>query len=402
MKIVSVVGARPQFIKVAPLYREFSKKNNVRHIIVHTGQHYDYLMSKVFFDELGIPEPDYSLEVGSGIHGWQTGEMLKRIEEVLLQEKPDCVIVYGDTNSTLAGALAAAKLHIPVAHIEAGLRSYDKYMPEEIDRVLTDHISSILFCPTETAVRNLQKEGFNGIVNNGKLIDDSLNLLHPSYPSSSALDILAPVIINVGDIMYDALLICFEIAEEKSNILSTYNLSPKSYYLATVHRAENTDNEENLKNIFEALVEIGKEKPVIVPLHPRTRKVLESLNFLLPTSYSLLRIINPVSYFDMLLLEKNACKILTDSGGVQKEAYLLEVPCVTLRNDSEWVEIVENKWNIIVGASGKKIINATINASPITFHTSQDTFGKGDTARKVVKILQAKSGEAGFYCQEDD
>lgn len=307
--------------------------------------------------------------------------MIQRIEEFLLKEKPDWVLVYGDTNSTLAGALASAKLHIPVAHIEAGLRSYNKNMPEEINRVLTDHVSDILFCPTEMAVQNLQKEGFTNIVNDGKLIENpSPSTLHSSPFTHQSLPV---VVINVGDIMYDAMLMSLEIAEKKSNILSTYNLSPKTYYLATIHRAENTDNEENLKNIFEALLEISKERPVIVPLHPRTKGKLQSLNPSLFTHHSSLNIIDPVGYFDMLILEKNACKILTDSGGVQKEAYWLGVPCITLREETEWVETVETGWNVLAGANKEFIVQMGKEFSSNI--EQRNVFGDGRASERIVE-----------------
>ncbi len=421
MKIISIVGARPQFIKVMPLIRAIEKYNKsgnprlswssnprvlrtqIQHILVHTGQHYDYEMSKVFFDELNIPEPDYNLGVGSGFHGQQTGEMLKRIEKVLIKENPDWVLVYGDTNSTLAGALAAKKLHIPLAHIEAGLRSYNREMPEETNRVLTDHCSDILFCPTENAVKNLKKEGFTNIINNGKLVKFSSKLPNnqitqsPYLPSPRPLwerervrgklpnnpITQSPIVINVGDIMYDALLMCLPIAEKKSKILHKLNLKPKEYYLATIHRAENTDNTDRLKNILKALIEISKHKPVVFPIHPRTRKRSKSFDISLPTSNFLL--INPVSYLDMLILEKNALEILTDSGGVQKEAYLLKVPCVTLREETEWIETVEAGWNKITGFDYSKIIKNSMANCPKRNYDS--FYGWGNTSDTIATIL---------------
>ena len=377
LRIASIVGARPQFIKLAPIAKLLSSS----HLIIHTGQHYDYEMSQVFFEELGIKAPDYHLGVGSGPHGWQTAEMIKRIEDVLLKEKPDIVIVYGDTNSTLAGALTAAKLHILVAHVEAGLRSFNKKMPEEINRVLTDHCSDILFCPTETAVNNLREEGFTNIFNNGKLIDET-----------SITSYLSPLVINVGDIMYDALLLYLELARKKSNILGKLKLTNTEYYLATLHRAENTDNLENLRNIFEALVEISKDTPIILPLHPRTKNSIKSLNPSLLTSHFSLRIIDPVSYFDMLILEANAKIIFTDSGGVQKEAFLFKVPCITLRNETEWIETLQSGWNILVGADREKIINAhrmiahnliNNNIPPHTYNF----YGDGRASKKIIKVL---------------
>ncbi len=365
MKVVNIVGARPQFIKLGPILKAIEEHNKshperpIKEILVHTGQHYDYEMSQVFFDDLGLKAPDYHLGVGSGTHGYQTGEMLKRIEGVLLEEKPDIVMVYGDTNSTLAGALAAAKLHIPVAHVEAGLRSFNKRMPEEINRVLTDHVSDFLFCPTETAVENLRREGFTNILNDGHLLPFPIPL-DPSIP--------CPIVINVGDVMYDAVLMYSKLAEERSKILEELKLKPKTYALATVHRAENTDNPERLRSIFQGLSMIAESGlPVVVPLHPRTRKVLSNLS---PTPYPSipkLRIIEPVSYLDMLMLEKYARVILTDSGGVQKEAFFFRVPCVTLREETEWVETVEAGWDEFVGCDPCRIVQATTffsSASP--------------------------------------
>ncbi|MCL0096027.1 UDP-N-acetylglucosamine 2-epimerase (non-hydrolyzing) [Thermodesulfovibrionales bacterium] len=386
LKIASVVGARPQFIKIAPLCREFSKKDNVKHIIIHTGQHYDYEMSKVFFDELGIPEPDYHLGVGSGTHGYQTGEMLKKVEDVLIKEKPDWVLVYGDTNSTLAGALAAIKLYsegagIPVAHIEAGLRSFNKKMPEEINRVLTDHISTILFCPTKTAVANLKREGFKNIVSDGKLTDFSSTQL-------SIINYQLPIAINVGDIMYDAMLMSLKIAEKRTTILETCNLSSKGYYLATVHRAENTDNKERLTSIVEALIEISKDKPIIWPIHPRAKKQFEKYS--LKIQNSKFKIISPLSYFDMLILEKNACRILTDSGGMQKEAYWFKVSCITLRDETEWVETVEAGWNTLAGYNPERIVQAALEARPGVEKVSP--YGDGRAAERIVELLGRARG----------
>jgi len=412
LKIASIVGARPQFIKLAPIAKLLSTPHPspltshvsplTSHLIIHTGQHYDYEMSQVFFEELGIKAPDYHLGVGSGPHGWQTAEMIKRIEEVLLKEKPHIVIVYGDTNSTLAGALAAAKLHIPIAHVEAGLRSFNKKMPEEINRILTDHCSDILFCPTETAVNNLYKEGFTNIFNNGKLIDETSITSHlsplTSHPSpltphvSPLTSHISPLVINIGDIMYDALLLYLEIARKKSNILKKLKLTNTEYYLATLHRAENTDNLENLRNIFEALVEISKDIPIILPLHPRTKNSIKSLNPSLLTSHFSLRIIDPVSYFDMLILEANAKIIFTDSGGVQKEAFLFKVPCITLRNETEWIETVQSGWNMLVGADREKIINAqrmiahNLTNNNIPSHT-YNFYGDGRASKKIIKVL---------------
>jgi UDP-N-acetylglucosamine 2-epimerase len=350
MKIVTVVGARPQFIKCAPVSREVRKV--ATEVLVHTGQHYDDNMSAVFFGELSIPGPDYYLGVGSGSHGLQTSEMLKRIEEVLLKERPDIVLVYGDTNSTLAGALAAAKLHIRVAHVEAGLRSFNRRMPEEINRVLTDHISDFLFCPTGRALKNLEREG----------ITKGVHL--------------------VGDVMYDAVLEYGRRAEERSKILDRLELTPKSYALATVHRAENADDPQRLRSIFEALEEMAADGwPVIVPVHPRTRKQLESLS----VGVNCLQLIDPVSYLDMLLLEKEAKIILTDSGGVQKEAFWFRVPCVTLREETEWVETVESGWNVVVGCEAKRIFEAASRRPPTT--PLLPPYGDGHAANHIMRCL---------------
>jgi len=346
MKIASIVGARPNFIKLAPVSREIRKK--MEEVIIHTGQHYDYEMDRIFFKELGIPDPDYHLGIGSGTHGRQTGEMLKVIEEILLKESPDIALVFGDTNTTLAGALAAAKLHIPVAHVEAGLRSFNKRMPEEVNRVLVDHCSDFLFCPTKTAVENLQKES----------IVEGVSL--------------------TGDVMLDILQECIRIAEKKSKILEELDLRSKEYFLATVHRAENTDDPERLKSIVEALCSIQN---VIFPCHPRTRKRLEDLHLWEQVAKSM-HVLNPVGYLDMLLLEKNARKIMTDSGGVQKEAYMLQTPCITMRDETEWVETIEDGWNFLAGADKDSIIEAACEFDPVK--GQRDVFGSGDAGQRIV------------------
>jgi len=352
LKIVSVVGARPQFIKAAPVSKALRKAGH-QEILVHTGQHYDYGMSKVFFEELSISEPDVNLGVGSGAHGWQTGQMLIRIEEVLMEEKPDWVLVYGDTNSTLAGAIASVKLQIPLAHVEAGLRSFNREMPEEHNRLLTDHCSDLLFCPTQTAVANLDKEG----------ITHGVNL--------------------VGDTMYDAVLLFSEIAREKSTILDDLGLKSKEYLLATVHRPYNTDIPENLENILSAFIEINE--PIIFPVHPRTRKILNTFFPSLLTPHSSLKMIPPVGYLDMLMLEQNAKAILTDSGGMQKEAYWFEVTCVTFRDETEWVETVEAGWNVVVGADTGKIVEAVRCLK--SDNPRPKLYGDGHAAEKMLEIL---------------
>jgi UDP-N-acetylglucosamine 2-epimerase len=387
MKIVSVVGARPQFIKLAPLVRSFQKHPHqesnraIQHLIIHTGQHYDYSMNKVFFDELGIPEPDYNLEVGSGPHGWQTAEMMKREEEVLIKEKPDLVIVYGDTNSTLAGALASSKLGIILSHVESGLRSYNRSMPEEINRILADRCSDILFCPTENACKNLRKEGFSSIANKGKLVDLSSDDLFPATQSF-------PLAINVGDIMFDAALLGLEIAEEKSNALEKLKLQPKEYHLATLHREENSDDKKKLKSILDAFNEISKEKPIIFPVHPRTKKNLSAFH-LSTSALNQVRMIDPVSYFDMLILEKNAYRILTDSGGMQKEAYFFGVPCITLREETEWVETLERGNNILTGANKNRIIDAVPQSSSGEHESPHYLYGDGQTAERILNIVSS-------------
>ncbi|HOI60546.1 MAG TPA: UDP-N-acetylglucosamine 2-epimerase (non-hydrolyzing) [Methanoculleus sp.] len=350
MKIVSIVGARPQFIKCAPVSRELRKEHE--EILVHTGQHYDHGMSAVFFEELAIPEPDYNLGIGSGTHGRQTGAMLGAIEDVLEKEEPEIVLVYGDTNSTLAGALAAAKMHVPVAHVEAGLRSFDRRMPEEVNRVLTDHASDILFCPTATAVRNLAAEG----VTEGVFL--------------------------VGDVMVDAMNHNRAIAEERSRILEDAGVRPGEYLVVTVHRPSNTDSRENMAAIIGALGEAGV--PVVFPVHPRTRKFLLGYDLLAAMPENI-RITEPLGYLDMLRLMAHAKKILTDSGGVQKEAYMLGVPCITLRENTEWVETVEAGWNVLVGAEREGIVDVIRQFSP--GFLQKRIFGEGDASLRIREIL---------------
>ena len=349
MKIVTIVGARPQFIKAGP----FSRAIRARHteILVHTGQHYDASMSDVFFDELQLPRPDYHLGVGSGAHGAQTGQMLARIEEVLQRERPERVVVYGDTNSTLAGALAAVKLHIPVAHVEAGLRSFNRAMPEETNRVVTDHVASYLFAPTRTAVDNLTREGVTAGV------------------------------AMTGDIMADALIANAGIARERSDVLARLALTPGGYALATVHRASNTDDPHTLAEIIDALMLL--HEPVILPLHPRTRAALMGTDIEVEPP---VRIIDPVGYLDMLALQANARVVLTDSGGVQKEAYLLGTPCVTLREETEWVETLEGGWNVLAGANTERILAAARRPRPTG--TPPPVFGDGHAAERMASAIE--------------
>ncbi|OPY70014.1 MAG: UDP-2,3-diacetamido-2,3-dideoxy-D-glucuronate 2-epimerase [Syntrophorhabdus sp. PtaU1.Bin002] len=378
-KILSIVGARPQFIKAAVVSRAL-RGRQFHEILVHTGQHYDFNMSDVFFEELGLPAPDHYLQVGSGRHGEQTGKMLMKIEEVLLHEQPDLVLVYGDTNSTLAGALAAVKLHIPLAHVEAGLRSYNKLMPEEVNRVLTDDISDILFCPTRLAVRNLEKEGFTNITNEGELVDDE------KAPFSDHNG--QPCVVNVGDVMFD---LAREISSihGQAKILDTYGLTAKGFILVTIHRAENTDDEHNLRSIWDALMAIARSGiTIIFPMHPRTRAVVEALGLMddLPQSFL---VTTPVSYTDMIVLEERAKVIITDSGGVQKEGYFFKTPCVIPRGETEWVELVEAGWNILTGPICERIIEATFSFYQEGLATEwQSYYGNGNASRTIAGLIE--------------
>lgn len=358
MKIITIVGARPHFIKAAAVSRVLRATEGINEILVHTGQHYDTNMSDVFFEELEIPRPDYNLGIGSGTHGEQTGKMLEAIEKVLLEEEPDWVLVYGDTNSTLAGALAAVKLHIPVAHVEAGLRSFNRRMPEEINRVLTDHASDLLFAPTKTAVMNLRHEG---------ITEERIKL--------------------VGDVMYDAALFYGKKAERQSQILNKLGLKPKEYILATVHRAENTDDPVRLRIIFDALCEIAGEIKVVLPLHPRTREALIKSGMYDKVASSIC-LTEPVGYLDMVMLEKNARLIATDSGGVQKEAFFYRVPCVTLREETEWVELVELGWNLVVPPFSVGGIADVVMSRLGSFKgVEENPYGEGHSAVKIVDYL---------------
>ena len=396
MKILSIIGARPQFIKAAIASRRI-RDEGIKEILVHTGQHYDFNMSDIFFQELNLPEPDYHLGVGSGSHGEQTGRMLLEIEKVLLQQKPDIALVYGDTNTTLAGSLAAAKLHIPVAHIEAGLRSYNKAMPEEINRVLTDHCSDILFCPTETAVKNLQKEGFVNVVEDGKLIDDDFSLAQKysrlSVANSHSIAGSLPLVINVGDVMLDIALEVKKLTEadtdREERILKRYFLKAKDYILVTIHRADNTDDRGNLQNIMAALKEIaGKGLKIFFPAHPRTKKALERFSLMGDVPQNLI-ISEPVSYVEIITLESNASLIITDSGGLQKEAYFFKVPCIIPRDETEWTELVEIGWNKVVGTAKENLVNSVSSALNEDFPNRQwiDFYGNGSASEKIVRVL---------------
>jgi len=413
MKIATIIGARPQFIKAAAVSRAIAAHNRavcptaqaaaaianpgahngvapppvIEEILIHTGQHYDDGMSAVFFRELDIPEPKYNLNIGSGPHGRQTGRMLAAIEEVLLAEKPDWVLIYGDTNSTLAGALAAAKLHIPIAHVEAGLRSFNRRMPEEINRVVADQLSSLLLCPSQTAVDNLAAEGIGG------KNDEKMGAV-PHFPQR---------VVITGDVMADALQFAAAKVGAKaapqaaavvadpatqasahSDIMARLGLQPQRYLLATVHRAENTDDPQRLSDILSAFAAL--DEPVVFPAHPRTRKFLHEKNYQPPPH---VRLIDPVGYFDIVALEKSARLLLTDSGGMQKEAYWLKVPCITLRDETEWVETVDAGWNVLTGADDKKIIHAALNFTPPQEHPP--LYGDGQTAEKILGILCQKA-----------
>lgn len=359
-KIITIVGARPQFIKAAMLSRAIlfneKYKEEFEEQIIHTGQHYDENMSKIFFSQINAVKPTWQLHCGNASHGEMTGRMLIDIEKILIDNKPDYVVVYGDTNSTLAGALAACKLHIPVVHIEAGLRSFNKKMPEEINRILTDNVSSILCCPTKTAVKNLNDENiYKGVF-------------------------------HVGDIMYDAAIYFGKVAEEKSNIIDTLNLREKQFRLCTIHRAENTDNVERLTGIISALNEIStNETPLVFPVHPRTKlciKKYPQLDKLLNNKNILT--IEPLGFLDMVMLEKKADMILTDSGGIQKEAYFHRTPCITLREETEWVETVDAGWNIIAGYKTDKILESINKVNP---QKEIEEYGEGNTANKILELL---------------
>ena len=358
MKICTVVGARPQFVKAAAVSAKFAemKKTSpeIEEVIVHTGQHYDQEMSKVFFDELKIPKEKYNLESGSGSHGAQTAKILERLEDVLIKEKPGRVLIYGDTNSTLAGALAAAKLNISCVHVEAGMRSFNRKMPEEINRIVADHLCEFNLCPTRTAMENLKREGLE---------------------KTSRL---------TGDVMFDCALKFGEIAEKHYQPLAKFAVSPGSYALMTCHRAENTDDRHRLSEIIDAANRIAESVPVIFPVHPRTKKFFSTYGFRLSDK---ILISTPASYLEMLVLEKNARMIITDSGGVQKEAFFFNVPCATMRDETEWVETVELGFNIITGADSKKILDAYAKfaASPPLLTGKEKPYGNGDAAEKIVR-----------------
>jgi UDP-GlcNAc3NAcA epimerase len=359
MKLATIVGARPQFIKAAAVSRHLRADPNWTEVLIHTGQHFDPEMSEVFFAELRVPQPDYNLGIGSGTHGAQTGRMLEAIEATLLEVRPRMVLVYGDTNSTLAAALAAAKLHIPLAHVEAGLRSFNRRMPEEINRIVTDHLAELLFAPTEVGVGNLLREGIDR------------RRIH-----------------QVGDVMYDVALHYAEAAGSRRALLSRLNLSPKAYILATIHRAESTDELGRLHAILEGLAAVACEYPVVLPLHPRTRSTLAGSDLLgrLPAAC---HVIEPVGYLDMIVLEMNARMIATDSGGVQKEAFFYRVPCVTLRTETEWTELVDLGWNLIVAPENAAAVAAGLRAGLARPPGAEAMpYGDGTAAQRIVSLLR--------------
>jgi len=353
MKIVTILGARPQFIKAGSVSREIAKHKEVEEVIIHTGQHYDANMSDVFFKEMKIPKPNYFLGIGGKSHGAMTGQMIEKIEEVVVKEKPDFIMVYGDTNSTLAGAIVASKLHIKLAHIEAGLRSFNMEMPEEINRILTDRVSSMLFCPTDIAIENLENEGY---------------------------DNFDCKIIKSGDVMQDGAIFYKNLAVKPSHKIDN------NYILCTIHRAENTNDKTRLKSIFAALNEIAKEKQIILPLHPRTKQILKDTKI----NCDGLTIIEPVGYLEMVWLIDNCSLIMTDSGGLQKEAYFFKKQCITLRDETEWVELVENGFNTLVGANESKIIHAYKKVS-VFKEKKLNLYGEGTASKKIVKELLAET-----------
>jgi UDP-GlcNAc3NAcA epimerase len=357
MKIITIVGARPQFVKAAVVSRELAKNADIQEIILHTGQHFDKNMSDIFFEEMEIPTPDYNLNINGLSHGAMTGQMLEGIEKICLAEKPDYVMVYGDTNSTIAGALAAKKMGIGLIHIEAGLRSFNMSMPEEVNRILTDRISDILFCPTDTAIENLEKEG---------IVDGAVK------------------VIQNGDVMQDAALYYAQKSAEKSVVLKQHNLGSNNFVLATIHRQENTDNPERLIGIIDALNEIAKEIPLVVPMHPRTRNIIAREKLKIEFT-----VIDPVGYFDMLELLKHCKLVLTDSGGLQKEAYFFDKYCITLRDETEWVELIKNGFNTLVGADKTAIIAAYHLCKSKPFIKSIELYGAGQASANIRLTLES-------------
>lgn len=381
MKIATIVGARPQFIKAAAVSRAIIEHNKVvncdsdfiSEVIIHTGQHYERNMSDVFFEEMQIPSPDYFFNINNLSHGAMTGQMLEKIEKVLQYEMPDMIMVYGDTNSTLAGALAGAKLHLPIAHVEAGLRSHNRRMPEEINRILTDHISSYLFCPTIKAVENLKVEG----------IVDSI----PRCQEAAIGPMLKRKVSLVGDTMLDAALFFHQSAKKPRFFL------PRKFILATIHREENTDDPERLKSIFHAFELISRDISIILPLHPRTCEKIERKKSAFKFQDSSIKLVKPLSYFEMIYLIDRCLLVMTDSGGLQKEAFFLKKPCITLRNETEWVELVENGCNLLAGFETENIHNAyhIFKKKKCNFNTK--IYGEGNASQKILNILLQKMVE---------
>ena len=376
MKIVTIIGARPQIIKAAAITRAIHThfKDQITELIVHTGQHYDDNMSAIFFTEMGIPTANYNLSVGSGSHGVQTAKMMEGIESILLKEKPDALLVYGDTNSTLAGALAASKIHIPVVHIEAGLRSYNKAMPEEINRITCDHCSTLLFSPTNQGIANLEKEGFSTSIHSKASIDH-------------------PLVFKTGDIMFDNSMYFLSIANEKQGLVETLQLTPGAFILCTIHRDSNTDNPEHLNQIIRGLLQIQRvsNQAIVLPLHPRTRKKMTEL--LEPAvaeelqGNSSIQVIDPAGFLDMISLESNCSLVITDSGGVQKEAFFFKKPCIILREQTEWVEIVENGNALLVGSSEAKLIEAYHQLTNKKEYTYPPFFGDGHASEEICRLM---------------
>jgi UDP-GlcNAc3NAcA epimerase len=355
-KIATIIGARPQFIKAATISRLIQKEPTIREIIIHTGQHFDSNMSSVFFQDMEIPEPDFNLEISNLAHGAMTGRMIEKIEEILIRERPDLVLIYGDTNSTLAGALAARKLNISIAHVEAGLRSFNMKMPEEINRILTDRISDLLFCPTENAIHNLHKEGF---------------------------DNFGCRIYNAGDVMYDAALFYGSRSGDRSDIISGLKLGNGNFVLCTVHRQENTDDISRLKTIIETLNEINREIKVVLPIHPRTRKILAQNSI-----HTDFEPIDPVGYYDIVELLKHSSLVITDSGGMQKEAYFFRKYCITLREETEWIELVENNYNVLAGCDPVLIKNSVSRFLGKEIEASSGLYGNGNASQIIVDIIK--------------
>ena len=376
MKIVTVIGARPQIIKAAAISRAINThfKDQITEILVHTGQHYDHNMSANFFTEMGIPTANYNLSVGSGNHGTQTAKMIEGIESVLIKEMPDALLAYGDTNSTLAGALAATKIHIPVVHVEAGMRSFNKAMPEEINRITCDHCSTILFSPTHQGIENLKKEGFSMAIHPKAHID-------------------RPLVFKTGDIMYDNSLYFSSIANENNRLLKQLNLTPNSFILCTIHRDSNTDHPDPLNQIIRGILEIQRisNQTIVLPLHPRTRKkmtelleadVVEELQ-----KNPKIQVIDPAGFLDMISLESNCSLVITDSGGVQKEAFFFQKPCIILRDQTEWVEIIENGNALLVGSNEGKLIEAFHQLSHKNDFTYPPFFGDGHAAEEICRLM---------------